>query len=113
MSKEHPLYCSFCGKSENEVQVIVAGPTAARHTPISTRLGFVTKCVYTTSTGGVETMFLRTEFSTRSVGSGGRPRAPRPEPLAVDPPDVAALFYITGRVLVRVMLEDGLTGRPA
>lgn len=58
-------------------------------------------------------MFLRTEIGSLGVGSGGRPRAPRPEPLAVDPPDVAALFYISGGVLVRVMLEDGLTGRPA
>ena len=54
-------------------------------------------------------MFLRTEFALVEVGGGGHRPAPAPEPIADDPPDVAAILYVSGGRLVRVMIGDGLT----
>ena len=55
-------------------------------------------------------MFLRPAFeSVFEVGGGGHWLAPAPEPIADDPPDVAAILYVSGGRLVRVMIGDGLT----
>lgn len=58
-------------------------------------------------------MFLLSEIHEDLVGGGGHMPDTQPTEQLTTAFDVAALFYVSGGVLVRVMIDDGLTGRLA
>ena len=58
-------------------------------------------------------MFRLSEIHADLAGGGGHMPDVQPAEQLTAAFDVAALFYVSGGVLVRVMMDEGLTGRPA
>ncbi len=59
-------------------------------------------------------MFRLSEiYGLETVGGGSRMPDSQPAEELTAPFDVAAMFYVSNGQIVRVMFEEGLTGRPA